>query len=129
MTTLISSVDELKFSKEYLTAFGTSVYLQQKIKVSGSVSFDYNEEYKTMCLRLDENSISVVENLNKNLLILGLPLVKMVIHEVFGSSIYIKVKKNQVYTKAERGQIINGLELTLSVFTNKRNEVFTSLSV
>ena len=82
-----------------------------------------------MCLKLDENSISVVENLNKNLEILGLPLVKMTTHETFGSQIYIKVKKNQECTKAERGQIMNGLELTLSVFTNKRNEVFTSLSI
>ena len=129
MTTLISSVDELKFSKEYLTAFGTSVYLQQKIKVSGSVSFDYNEEYKTMCLRLDENSISVISSLNKNLELLGMPSIKMTIHETFGTSMYIKVKKNEIYKKCERGQIMNGLELTLSVFTNKRNEVFTSLSI
>ena len=129
MTTLISSVDELKFSKEYLTAFGTSVYLQQKIKISGSVAFNYNEEYKTLTLKLDENSISVVENLNKNLLILGLPCVKMTTHETFGNQIYIKCKKNQVYTKAERGQIMNNLETTLSVFTNKRNETFTSLSI
>ena len=75
-TSLISSVDELKFSKEYLTAFGTSVYLQQKIKVSGSIAFDYNEEYKTMCLKLDEPSIVLLNELNRNLEILGLPLVK-----------------------------------------------------
>ena len=128
-TTPISNIDELKFSKKYITSFGVNVYLQQKIKVSGSVAFNYNEEYKTMCLKLDENSISVVDNLNKNLEILGLPCVKMTTHETYGNQIYIKVKKNQECTKAERGHIMNGLDLTLSFFTNKRNEVFTSLSV
>ena len=129
MTTLISCVDELKFSKEYITPFGVNVYLQQKIKVSGSVAFNYNEEYKTLTLKLDENSISVISSLNKNLKLLGMPSIKMTIHETFGTSVYIKVKNNQVYTKAERGQIMNNIELTLSVFTNKRNETFTSLSI
>ena len=129
MTTLISNVDELHFSKEYITPFGVNVYLQQKIKISGSVAFDYNDEYKTMCLKLDEKSVKVIDNLNKNLELLGLPLVKMTTHETFGSSVYIKVKKNQEYKKAERGQIMNGLELTLSIFTNKKGETFTSLSI
>ena len=53
MTTLISNIDELKFSKEYITPFGVNVYLQQKIHVSGSVAFNYKEEYKTLTLKLD----------------------------------------------------------------------------
>ena len=129
MTSLISSVDELHFSKEYVSSFGTSVYLQQKIKVSGSVAFDFHDEYKTLTLKLDEKSVKVIDNLNKNLELLGMPSIKMTIHETFGTSMYIKVKKNQVYTKAERGQIIENLELTLSIFTNKRNETFASLSI
>jgi len=93
------------------------------------VAFDYNEEYRTMCFRLDEPSIVLLNELNRNLEILGLPLVKMTIHEVFGNQIYIKCKKNQKYTKAERGQIMNNLETTLSVFTNKKGQCFASLSV
>jgi len=78
---------------------------------------------------LTKVGISVISSLNKNLELLGLPLVKMTTHETFGSSVYIKVKKNQEYKKAERGQIIENLELTLSVFTNKKGEAFTSLSI
>ena len=65
-TEIINSVPsmEMAFSKDYVSAYGVSTYLTSKIKVSGNSAFDFNAEYNTITLKLNENSVAIIKQLN-----------------------------------------------------------------
>ena len=120
--------NELTFSKNYETAFGISKYLTRKITLGGELPFSYNEENKSITLRLNEKSIEVIEEVNGLLEKMDYPPVKINKTEEFGWNCYIKVKKDLGVMKYEKGTNIT-FGTTLSSFKSKTGKAFSSLSV
>ena len=119
---------EMTFSKDYISAYGVSTYLQSKIKVSGYASFDFNAEYNTITLNLDENSVAIIKQLNLDLKRLNYPELKLTENDIFGTQIFVKIKKEMKYKLVKKDYTLN-LVCSLSIFKSKKGEVFVSLSV
>ena len=132
---------ELTFSKNYETAFGISKYLTRKIELKGELAFNYNEEYKSITLRLNQKSIEIIEEVNRLLEKMEYPVIKINKAEVnaeefgwvnktegFGTNCYIKVKRDIGVKSFEKGTRIT-LGATLSLFKSKTGKCFSSLSV
>ena len=132
MTTMTTSnplpFKELTFSKNYDSAFGVSKYLTRKITLGGELPFSYNEEYKSITLRLNDKSIEVINEVNGLLEKMDYPIIKINKTEEFGWNCYIKVKKDLGVKSFEKGTRIT-LSATLSLFKSKTGKAFSSLSV
>ena len=119
---------ELSFSKNYESAFGVSKYLTRKITLGGELPFSYNEEYKSITLRLNDKSIEVINEVNGLLEKMEYPIIKINKTEDFGWNCYIKVKRDLGVKSFEKGTRIT-LGATLSLFKSKTGKAFSSLSV
>jgi len=132
MTTMTTSnplpFKELTFSKNYDSAFGVSKYLTRKITLGGELPFSYNEEYKSITLRLNDKSIEVINEVNGLLEKMDYPIIKINKTEEFGWNCYIKVKRDLGVKNFEKGTSIT-FGATLSLFKSKTGKAFSSLSV
>jgi hypothetical protein len=123
MTNLISENNSvLKFSKEYSNAFGSSRYLNHKIRISGVAPFGYSDRYSTILVNLDEQSTLNLTKISEDMGFV-LPL-KM---NEYGTSINIKVKSEGAKSVVARSLFCD--DCTVSVFTSNSGTKSVCLSV